>query len=108
MVVSKARPLELVHSNREVRAAAAAIRVEKVTNCARRDETWLRPRVPEVVWNVLCRLIVESKRASRSRGQVDRRRRLRIKSRPYLYLRANAPLPETRIEARERSRAQSR
>jgi hypothetical protein len=31
MVVSKARPLELVHSRLKVRAAAAAIRVEYVT-----------------------------------------------------------------------------
>lgn len=50
--------------------------------------------------------IVESKNSEQ--GVVDLRRRLRTKSRPYLYLSTDSPLPETRIKARERPRAQSR
>jgi hypothetical protein len=46
---------------------------------------------PEVVWNVLCRLSSQIERAGGCR------RRLRIRD-PYLYLRSNSPLPETRIK----------
>lgn len=56
------------------------------------------------VWNVLCRLIVESKRAGRG-GYSRRRLRTRL---PYgtcsLYLRWKSPLPETRIRSNERGR----
>jgi hypothetical protein len=62
-----------------------------------------RPRVPEVVWNVLCRLSSQKERA----GGSELRRRLRMKSRLYLYLSTDSPFPENRIRAQGRPRAQS-